>query len=172
MIGITIDLRRYLPNHTSGAICNLSGMEMPVIRMEENEPFIQTLLRVKQSMDKIKSQNPGLSSAAGMELLAGMKLLAVKEMYKQQHQQALQMGMALPLLTNFGLIANEPIRFGDIHAVDSYMTSPIMYAPFFTMGASSYNGRLSFTIGYHSPDTSKDKVKQFLTHLVNELNNY
>ncbi|PEM78958.1 condensation protein, partial [Bacillus pseudomycoides] len=167
--GLTIDLRRYLPNHTTGAICNLSGMEMPVIKMEDDESFNQTLARVKQSMDKIKSQNPGLSSAAGMELLAGIKLSAVKEMYKQQYEQALQMGMALPLLTNFGVIADEPIKFGEVQAEDGYMTSPIMYAPFFTMGASSYNGRLTFTIGYHTPDTSKEKVDQFLESVVNQL---
>ncbi|MEH7041637.1 condensation protein [Bacillus pseudomycoides] len=169
MIGLTIDLRRYLPNHTTGAICNLSGMEMPVIKMEDDESFNQTLARVKQSMDKIKSQNPGLSSAAGMELLAGIKLSAVKEMYKQQYEQALQMWMALPLLTNFGVIADEPIKFGEVQAEDGYMTSPIMYAPFFTMGASSYNGRLTFTIGYHTPDTSKEKVDQFLESVVNQL---
>jgi NRPS condensation-like uncharacterized protein len=169
MIGITIDLRRYLPNHSTGAICNLSGMEMPVIKMEDEETFNQTLLRVKQAMDKVKSQNLGLSSAAGMELLAGMNLSAVKEMYKQQYEQALQMGMALPLLTNFGVIAEEPIRFGEIQAEDGYMTSPIMYAPFFTMGAGSYNGRLSFTIGYYTPGTSKEHVEQFLNQVVNEL---
>ncbi|HFU7058173.1 TPA: condensation domain-containing protein [Bacillus cereus] len=169
MIGLTIDLRRYLPNYTTGAICNLSGMEMPVIKMEDNESFNQTLVRVKQSMDKIKSQNPGLSSAAGMELLAGMKLSTVKEMYNQQYEQALQMGMALPLLTNFGLIADEPIKFGEVQVEDGYMTSPIMYAPFFSMGASSYNGRLTFTIGYHTPDTSKVKVDKFLECVVNQL---
>ncbi|MBJ8105766.1 MULTISPECIES: condensation domain-containing protein [Bacillus cereus group] len=169
MIGLTIDLRRYLPNYTTGAICNLSGMEMPVIKMEEDESFNQTLVRIKQSMDKIKSQNPGLSSAAGMELLAGIKLSVVKEMYSQQYEQALQMGMALPLLTNFGVIADEPIQFGEIQAEDGYMTSPIMYAPFFSMGASFYNGRLTFTIGYHTPDTSKEKVDKFLESVVNQL---
>ncbi|RWS45199.1 condensation protein [Bacillus mycoides] len=169
MIGLTIDLRRYLPNYTTGAICNLSGMEMPVIKMEDDESFNQTLVRIKQSMDKIKSQNPGLSSAAGMELLAGMKLSVVKEMYSQQYEQALQMGMALPLLTNFGVIADEPIQFGEVQAEDGYMTSPIMYAPFFSMGASFYNGRLTFTIGYHTPDTSKEKVDKFLESVVNQL---
>mgnify|MGYP001063750606 FL=1 len=169
MIGLTIDLRRYLPNHTTGSICNLSGMEMPVIKMENDDLFSQTLVRVKESMDTIKSQNPGLSSAAGMELLASKKLSEVKEMYKQQYELALQMGMALPLLTNFGSIADKPIMFGEVQAQDGYITSPIMYAPFFTMGASSYNGRLTFTIGYHSPDTTKEKVEQFLESVVNEL---
>lgn len=169
MIGLTIDLRRYLPNYTTGAICNLSGMEMPVIKMEDGESFNQTLVRVKQSMDKIKGQNPGLSSAAGMEILAGMKLSTVKEMYNQQYEQAVQMGMALPLMTNFGVIADEPIQFGEIQAEDGYMTSPIMYAPFFSMGASTYNGRLTFTIGYHAPDISKEKVDKFLECVINQL---
>lgn len=169
MIGLTIDLRRYLPNYTTGAICNLSGMEMPVIKMEDGESFNQTLVRVKQSMDKIKGQNPGLSSAAGMEILAGLKLSTVKEMYNQQYEQAVQMGMALPLMTNFGVIADEPIQFGEIQAEDGYMTSPIMYAPFFSMGASTYNGRLTFTIGYHAPETSKEKVDKFLECVINQL---
>ncbi|PEJ63166.1 condensation protein [Bacillus toyonensis] len=169
MIGLTIDLRRYLPNYTTGAICNLSGMEMPVIKMEDGESFNQTLVRVKQSMDKIKGQNPGLSSAAGMEILAGMKLSTVKEMYNQQYEQAVQMGMALPLMTNFGVIADELIQFGEIQAEDGYMTSPIMYAPFFSMGASTYNGRLTFTIGYHAPETSKEKVDKFLECVINQL---
>ncbi|HDR8183566.1 TPA: condensation protein [Bacillus thuringiensis] len=169
MIGLTIDLRRYLPNHTTRSICNLSGMEMPVIKMANDDSFNQTLVRVKESMATIKSQNPGLSSAAGMELLASKKLSEVKEMYKQQYELALQMGMALPLLTNFGSIADEPIKFGEVQAQDGYITSPIMYAPFFTMGASSYNGRLTFTIGYHSPDTAKEKVEQFLESVVNQL---
>lgn len=169
MIGLTIDLRRYLPNHTTGSICNLSGMEMSVIKMEDKESFNQILVRVKQSMDKIKSQNPSLSSAAGMELLADIKLSKVKEMYKQQYEQALQMEIALPLLTNFRSIADKPIKFGKVQAEDGYMTSPIMYAPFFTMVASSYNGRLTFTIGYHTPDTSKEKVERFLEIVVNQL---
>lgn len=101
--------------------------------------------------------------------LAGMKLSAVKDMYKQQHEQALHTGMALPLLTNFGVVTGEPITFGESQAEDGYITSPIMYAPFFTMGASSYNGRLTFTIGHHTPGTSEENVNLFLDKLVNQL---
>jgi NRPS condensation-like uncharacterized protein len=169
MIGLTIDLRRYLPEDAAGTICNLSGMEMPEIEMEADEDFQQTLDGVKKSMRKIKSQHPGLSTAAGMELLAGMKLSGVKDMYKQQHEQALQTGMALPLLTNFGVVTDESLMFGEIQADDGYITSPIMYAPFFTMGASSYNGRLTFTIGYHTPGTAEENVNLFLDELVEQL---
>ncbi|QTC41577.1 condensation protein [Bacillus sp. V3] len=169
MIGLTIDLRRCLPEDAVSPICNLSGMEMPEIKLEADEDFLQTLDRVKKSMKKIKSQNPGLSSAAGMELLAGMKLSAVKDMYKQQHEQALHTGMALPLLTNFGVVTGEPITFGGIQAEDGYITSPVMYAPFFTLGASSYNGRLTFTIGYHTPGTAEENVNLFLDRIVNQL---
>ncbi|MBK5472120.1 MULTISPECIES: hypothetical protein [Bacillus] len=49
------------------------------------------------------------------------------------------------------------------------MSSPIVYAPSFTMRVSSYNGRLTFTIGYHTPDTSKEKVDKFLESMVNQL---
>lgn len=67
------------------------------------------------------------------------------------------------------MIADEPIQFGEVQAEDGYMISPIMYAPFFSMGASFYNGRLTFMIGYHTPDTSKEKVEKFLESVVNQL---
>lgn len=169
MIGMTVDLRRYLPDHTSGAICNLSGMEIPVIKMNEDEPFAETLQRVKQAMDKIKSQSPGISSAAGMQLMSGMNLSALRDMVKRQHEQAMQMEMALPLITNFGVIADKPVMFGHLQAEDGYMVSPIMYAPFFAMGVSTYLNRLTFSIGYHTPGTSREKVEQFLCRISEEL---
>ncbi len=73
------------------------------------------------------------------------------------------------LLTNFGVIAEEPVRFGNLQAEDGYMTSPIMYAPLFAMGASIYLNRLSFSIGYHMPGTSREMVEQFLKKFGEEL---
>ncbi|MCM0759795.1 hypothetical protein M7775_14640 [Sporomusa sphaeroides DSM 2875] len=36
-IGLTVDLRRYLPGQTSGAISNLSAVEVPVIELHDGE---------------------------------------------------------------------------------------------------------------------------------------
>ncbi len=168
-IGITVDLRRYLPNRTTGMVCNLSGMEMPVIELQCDELFEATLKKVKNVMDTIKRNQPGLSSAAGMELLAERPLSALKEFYRQQHDIAIKMKMALPLLTNFGNLAEGKIQFGDIEAYDGFMAAPIMYAPFFCTGVSTYNGVLTLAVGFHAPAVSEEAVDRLLDTMIREL---
>lgn len=147
----------------------MSGMEMPVIGLQCDELFEATLKKVKNVMNAIKRNQPGLSSAAGMELLAERPLSALKEFYRQQHAIAIKMKMALPLLTNFGNIAEGKIQFGDIEAYDGFMVAPIMYAPFFCTGVSTYNGVLTLTAGFHTPAVSEGAVDQLLDTMIREL---
>jgi len=66
---ISIDLRRYLPEHRAEAICNLSGALYVALERRMGEPFEGTLERVCASMNKLKQDFPGLESAAGLEYL-------------------------------------------------------------------------------------------------------
>ena len=170
-VGITIDLRRYLPSRTTGALCNLSGMEMPEIDMNEGELFETTLEKVKRAMDTIKENKPGISSAVGMERMAAMPLSTARAGMAKQHEIARQMKMALPLMTNFGVISEHDIQFGDCNAVKGFMTSPMMYAPFFCMGASSYRNILTLCVGYHTPAVSEQEVSRLLDDMMMELTN-
>lgn len=101
--------------------------------------------------------------------MAGMGHSAVRERFEQQHAQAVQMAMAMPVLTNFGIIAKHPIRFGELEVDDAYMTTPIMYSPFFSMGASSYNSVLTLSVGFHTPDASEEEMNRFLDDMATEL---
>ncbi|GIP00612.1 hypothetical protein J14TS5_56970 [Paenibacillus lautus] len=82
---------------------------------------------------------------------------------------ACQQKMTLPLMTNFGVISEHDIQFGACYAVKSFMTSPIMYAPFFCMGASSYRNILSLCVGYHAPAVSEHEVSRLLDDMMMEL---
>ncbi|MCY9691134.1 hypothetical protein M5W70_21340 [Paenibacillus larvae] len=79
MVGITVDLRRYLPKKTTSSICNLSGMEMPIVELYDVESFEVTFNRVKREMDSLKNNLQGISSAARMELMAKTGLSALRE---------------------------------------------------------------------------------------------
>ncbi|MCG7409455.1 condensation domain-containing protein [Paenibacillus sp. ACRRX] len=168
-IGITVDLRRYLPSRTTGALCNLSGMEMPEIEMNDGELFEATLEKVKHAMDAIKKHTPGLSSAAGMEKMAAMPLSTAKAGMAKQHEMVSQLQMALPLMTNFGVISEHTIQFAACNTVNGYMTSPIMYAPFFCLGVSSYRNILTLCVGYHTPAVSEQEVSRLLDDIMMEL---
>ncbi|MCM0759794.1 hypothetical protein M7775_14635 [Sporomusa sphaeroides DSM 2875] len=90
-----------------------------------------TLGRVKEAMDIIKHNLPGISSAAGMELMAGVSHLALWDNNQQMHAQLVQTSMAMPMLTNFGIVAQYPILFDGLAVEEAYMTAPIMYSPYF-----------------------------------------
>ena len=64
---------------------------------------------------------------------------AREEVYKQKASLAKGMNTVLPYLSNLGIIAGQPLKFGSAVAEDGYMTGPINYAPFFYMGVSTYN---------------------------------
>jgi len=169
-ICITVDLRRYLPGRTTGTICNLSGSEAVIIELQEGEEFEVTLAKVKQKLDTIKNNRPGLSSAAMMELIAGSPLSAAREeVYKQKASLAKGMNTVLPYLSNLGIIAGQPLKFGSAVAEDGYMTGPINYAPFFYMGVSTYNEVLTLAVGYHTPAISEKEVNRLLDVMVREL---
>ena len=69
ILQVSIDLRRYLPNHKAEAICNLSGALYIALERKNGETFEGTLARVTASMNKLKENYPGLESAAGLEYL-------------------------------------------------------------------------------------------------------
>lgn len=169
MIGITVDLRRHLPDQTTGTVCNLSSMETPIVELHEDDAFETTLVKVKKAMETIKSSQPGLSSAAGMELFSKMPLSRVKGIYSKQHEIALKTKMALPLLTNIGVMNHRGFQFDNVEASDGYMITPIMMSPFFCVGASTYKDTLTLSVGFHTPAVLKKTVTQLLDDMTREL---
>lgn len=167
-ITTTVNLRRYLPARTTGTICNLSGFEMPAIELQNGESFEATLKKVKTAMDTIKSHQPGLSSAARMELMAEMPLSLGRSMYRQQNATSAKR-LVSPILTNLGIISNSGLRFGNIDVEDGYMAAPIMYNSFFCVGASTYNNMLTLSIGFNTADVSEEVVNRIMDIMIKEL---
>ncbi|MCM3785705.1 condensation domain-containing protein [Neobacillus mesonae] len=168
-VGMTVDLRKYLPNRATEFVCNMSGMEMPQIELDHNDSFESTLIKVKLVMDQLKADHLGLSSAAGMERMAELPLSAAVDQIGKQQEMAKQMRMALPMMTNFGTIDEAAVQFDTCEASEAYMTSPLMYAPFFSVGASSFRNTLTLSVGFHTPALAIDSVKNLLDDMINEL---
>jgi len=168
-IGITIDLRRYLPDRTTGTICNLSAIEELVIEWKEGWSFEAVLARVKAAMDTIKANQPGLSAAALVEQIGEAPFFTTKEAILRQRAAAANTQTVLPLLTNLGIIKEGCFQFGDAKAEAGYVTPPINYAPTFCVAASTYNGILTLSSGFHTPAVSDEEVNHLLDVMVREL---
>lgn len=166
-ICITMDLRSYLEGGRA-AICNLSGvLNHRIFRKKENSEA--TLSRVADGMKEMKKDNPGLHSAALMEMLSGMDFKTATASIKNAWDESVHSGKSTINLSNFGIISSELLRFGEIAAEDAYMVTPVFKAPSFMLGASTYQSKLTFTVGFCEPEVREEDVKQLLSDLKKEL---
>lgn len=170
-ICVTMDLRKYLLDGKAGAICNLSGVLNHRISREA-ESSETTLARVVYAMKQIKKDNPGLHSAASLEMLSCMDFETAAASIKGAWEESVHSGKSTINLSNFGMIASETLYFGEIEAEDAFMVTPVFKAPSFMLGTSTYKNKLSFTVGFCEPEVREEDVKLFLSNLKKELDEF
>jgi NRPS condensation-like uncharacterized protein len=166
MVQVAIDLRRYLPDHRAESICNLSGALYVALERKLDEPFEDTLEKVCASMNRLKQDYPGLESAAGLEYLFSQGFAGMEKYMAESAEMGRKYNVTFPLLSNFGGL--DKYSFGELEMVKGHITSPIMYPPGFMLGASTFNGEMTLSIGYCGQENTK-QVKGFLDTYIEDL---
>ncbi len=172
-IGLTIDLRRYLPDNKAEAIRNFSGGI--VLRMARimGEPFEETLSRIVALMNRKKSRNPGYQCATGAEraemlnfhlFLSYSKFLSRLSDVMTQH-----CFFCSPGLSNVGIISRSLMKFGENTVTDAYIIPPVIHVPGLMLVASSYNGILTFAVGYYQGSIHRQYLEKLLNKIASEL---
>ncbi|MGD6960826.1 condensation domain-containing protein [Fictibacillus phosphorivorans] len=168
-IGVTVDLRRYLPKKKAEAICNLSSSVSIQITCNNNEFIEETLLKVFQETRKAKENNPGLNGAIVFEMLGGMGIPKLHSHFQKTNKISKELRKYNPTLSNFGQVSKEPILFGTTPAASIYIISPVMSSPSFMLGASTYQDILTLTVGFYESTTLSSDVSYFLDLFKSEL---
>ncbi len=176
-IPVTVDLRRYLPDHKTQAIRNFSGSVSTRLEMVPDEPFNETLRRVVAMMKEIKNNYPGLQSAIGLERIEKISFneilsyyQAVMETKKTQLFCPLYCGdRCVPTLSNLGYMSISPIKFGDITVTDTYMLPPVVRAPGLLLMASSYGSDFTLATGFFKSTVGGESVEKLLDKIKQEL---
>lgn len=120
-------------------------------------------------MNEIKNDNPGLHSAASIEMLSGMDFDMIAASLKGAWDEAVRTEKSTINLSNFGVISSEPFYFGEIAVEDAFMVTPVFKAPSFMLGASTYKNMITFTVGFCEPEVREEDVNLFLLNLKKEL---
>lgn len=168
-INISIDLRRYLKDEGKVSICNLSGVEPIRINRIIDEPFVETLHRVKGIIDNLKKERPGLHSAASMLLMMGMGYQRALGFFSQALKSTIDNGKSSPLLSNMGVIADGPLLFGSRAVKDVYIITPAFQGPSTMLGVSTYNNRMTFVMSFFEDQENAHLVDQFIILFRDEL---
>ncbi len=165
-IQVSIDLRRYCPNNKAEAICNLSGALYLGVERIQGEVFEKTLERIIVFMRKLKEDYPGIESAKGLEYMYEQGYPYLEKWLIESGAQSRKYNVTYPLLSNFGVL--KEYDFGELHAIKSYITSPIMYPPGFMLGVSTYDEEMTLSIGYCGQENSR-QVESFLDACMEKL---
>jgi NRPS condensation-like uncharacterized protein len=176
-IPITVDLRRYLPNHKTQAIRNFSGSVSTRLTMSMNEPFNETLQRTAAVMKEIKQGYPGLQSALGLERIEKLKYQETLAYYQtwqetknsQKYCPLYSGDKCVPTLSNLGCISKSLIKFGSQSVIDCYLLPPAIRAPGLLLMACTYNSVLTLAAGYYKGTVSKDNIDMLLNKVKEEL---
>ncbi|OPZ94860.1 MAG: acyltransferase PapA5 [Firmicutes bacterium ADurb.Bin419] len=172
-MGLTVDLRRYLPGNKAEAIRNFSGGIILRIARLFGEPFEGTLLRVKSVMNRKKVKNPGYqcaTSAERAEKMNFLQYLAFSKFISNVSEITSQSCFfCSPGLSNVGVISKSPIIFGKNVVTEAYFIPPVVRPPAILLVASSYNGIMTLAVGYYKGSIDRRIYEKLLNKIIKEL---
>jgi NRPS condensation-like uncharacterized protein len=169
-VACTVDLRRYLPDKRTGAICNLSSFFFPHLPDGVGPDFATTLARVKTDVDALKKQYFGLPFLFSGNLLLWQYPYALKaKIYRFVFTRIMESGNAGPVLTNLGPIDAARLDFGDLPVVAAEVVVPCTVTSGIAIGLSGYGDTMTLSCGYHSPGPRAGAVEQLLAAITDEL---
>lgn len=169
-LGITVDLRRYLPEKRAEAIANFASLFSLNIGGEIGDTFEETVLLVRNRMDRHKKNCIGLE-------LTKTSLFALRWFpFSWRRRLAGLMGrlshllgpkVPPPWLTNMGVLRKEDLLFGNVGVMDAILTAPLAFPPFFAVGLSGFQNTITMSAGVCPNSVDPGEVKKLFA-LVEE----
>lgn len=176
-IPITMDLRKYLPDHKAQAIRNFSGGTVIKMARKPHESFESTLSRIMSITKDLKNKHPSVENARMADYIEKISFRQVcsyckavsRVMKLAEKSPFFVINRCSPVLSNFGFISKSLIRFGRTVVTDAYILPPVVRAPGILLVASTYNGIITLAVGYYKPSVRKTDMEGLLNKIKDEL---
>jgi NRPS condensation-like uncharacterized protein len=159
-----VDLRKYLPDRKAEAICNLTSNMVCDIGFDIGENYNETVLKVKQSMDKEKKSFSCLNGPLMLEII--FKILPYKIAKKCVSKLFSNPTIAI---TNIGIIHKNKLIFHEANITDIYISGSIKYNPYFQLAVATFDNEITLSINFYGTKEDKEKINEFLFVLDKEL---
>jgi NRPS condensation-like uncharacterized protein len=169
IVGVPIDLRRYLAPSQILPVCNLSNSADVAITYRPGATFDDTLQRVHAAMRVLKSSGQGLTLAVLAELLAVPGFTLARTALEQIVRRLAPTGSAKPFLSNIGIIDERLVDFGELTVVDAYGLGPVSFPPGLLITVSTFREVMTVAIGFCDTATDRRLVERLLDQLVGRL---
>lgn len=161
---IPVDLRKYADREAISTICSLTGSLICNIGKYIGNDFKDTLIMVREEMNRKKTAHAEMNRI--LQIAVVSKFLPYVKLKEQLLNRKFP---PVPLVTNVGIIDGADISFGNLVAEDAFITGAISLEDNFSMGYSTFQKCMTFSIGYVGGDLQEKKVKSFLNSFKTEL---
>jgi NRPS condensation-like uncharacterized protein len=165
-VNLTVDLRRYLPETATNAICNFSGGEFVTVYADLKDSFDQTLAQVRQVTQRLKSDHFGLRSAFLAERLGTRTWKDASDFFKLRREEALRSGLSIPYFSNIGILSESTIHLGTAEVKECYLIGQALFAPGLIVVAGTYRNRLTISANFYGSEFSPLVMEQLLDRMV------
>ncbi len=164
----TVDLRRYMPNRQLDRICNFSTFSHPIFRREKGETLVQTVNKMRDHMNRLKSNMIGVGDIHSMAFILNVLPASWYQHLAHFFFQYLY-SIIPPTITNMGRIDPSQVNFDDCPIDKAYLTASIMYPPIFVSGCSGFDESITLSAGFCETSISSQTVQEIFTQTVREL---
>jgi NRPS condensation-like uncharacterized protein len=164
-IVIPTDARQYLRHGRTEAICNFTAPLHATIERITDEPFDQTLTRIRNC--------PLAGPARRERALAALFWISVlyhlsRSRVERSFEAALKGPSSQVVFTNVGAFDPDQFDFG-VPLTDIYRISQAAIAPGLLIAVSSFRRKLTFAINYPSRAIRPEDIERFFDIFIEEL---
>lgn len=163
---MTVDLRRYLPDKTTGGVCNFSAFEVVDAGPEPFTTYPEAVARVVAFTSSRKGNRIGFTEWILAPLLKRFSYPALCRLFTKMRADSERRGSTPNTLTNTGVIPPHVVDFG-IRPHAAYLLIPLVYAPLVGVGVSGFDGSVTFSAGVSQ--STRPHIEQLLDLALAEL---
>lgn len=171
-LGTTVNLRRYLSTQKGGALCNLANLVQVNIGCDIKKELDDTLALVKEDYATLTDDFFGL----GVNRFDIFRYRIIPFYLARQLCTAFSIVNSwiapkevTPLLSNGGVIRPEPLNFGKLKVIDSYMTPPTTDPSFLIVAFTGFQNTITMSTGFREPAVNRSVVNQLFDYVEEEL---
>ncbi len=161
-----IDLRRFLPKHKAGGVCNLMSNLSCSIGPDLGASFADTLLKVKKKMDVQKNDLGSIRNIICLE-----KLFDLCPYETAYHLLKKYFSNPPVAFTNIGILDKDKLIFGNCMINDAYMTGSIKYIPIFQLSLTTFDDKATLCVNLYGTQSDRQIITGFLNNFALELQN-
>jgi NRPS condensation-like uncharacterized protein len=168
-ITIPADARRYLGHGTTEAICNFSALLQATLERIMDEPFEQTLIRIRNCpLAEPARRERAVATMFWISVLYNLFLRQIERGFETALKRPSNQWRSVIVFTNLGAFDPDHFDFG-VPLTDMYRISQAGFAPSLVIAVSSFCKKLTFAINYPSRAIRTEDIERFLDIFVEEL---